>query len=817
MNRLDPIKLARLQTDYPWRVLLGALLITVVGAFVASGLKFESSYEALLPEGAPEVENANRVREKTGGTMQLVVAISGKNPDQRLAFGRRLAAKLEQLEGIRSVGFEFDTGFFKDRGFWLMDVSTLDELLVAIDETARLAKWQANPLNFRLDDEAEKKELEAAWRKVEDIVEAQRAGFRFDDVLTSKDNQYVFMLVTSSIKTSDMRAGRALLEGIHGQIRLLDPKVAGVSVRTAGKLDAVQEQHETLTVDLRNGAILALVFGILVIVAFTRRLVAPFLIGIALVAGVVWTFAMVRVLIGHVNIITGFLVAVLIGLGIDFGIHLLVRYQQELKAGRVDSSRAMIAAVAGTLRPALMGALTTAGTFFSFSIADFRGFSEFGVVAGTGVLLTLVSTFLILPPLLVITQRGNAFRLVTLPEFWRPGTVRRRVVLGFSAAIVAVAVIGIVNMGGIQFRNDFRSLRGESEATKFLDYVEANLSIGISPAVFLAKSIQDAFEIRATVRDQQTTSPQSRIGGSFSIVDLLPKDPDNQRSRIEKLREILNDPKLDEAALQNDAQGEQLRRAREMLQTGSWTVNDVPDSLRERLLTRDGREHLVLVWPKERNEADYQAAAWEEELDQLSRKLSQKGITHSKADETLTVAWVYRLIKKDGLWLLAMAAIVVLIILALHLRSLKETLLMVFPLATGMGLFAFVLYLTGVELNMFNLIVLPSVIGIGVDNAIHIFHRYKAEGPGSVVTVVRTTGMAALLASLTTAVGFGSALVSHHVGLQSMGILAIIGISSTFVASTLFFACLLSLLERWQGFDLRPAVSATAPIQEAES
>jgi len=790
------MKLTQLQLEHPWSVLLFALLITVVSAVVASGLKFEASYEALLPEGAPEVANANRVREKTGGIMQTVVAISGNSLAARLGFGRRLVDKLRPIEGIRSVTLEYDAGFFKDRGLWLMDVSTLDELILAIDQATKLAKWQANPLNFGLDEEAESKEVAAAWKKVEDIVEGQRTGFRFDDVLTSKDDQYVFMLVTSSITNLDMRAGRALLEAIHGEIQSLDPKAAGLVVRTAGKLDLLQEQHKTLSRDLRNSALLALFLGVLLIVTFTRRLVAPFLIGIALVAGVVWTFALVRILIGHVNIITGFLVAVLIGLGIDFGIHLFVRYQQELKAGRFDVSRAMTYAIVGTLKPAFIGALTTAGTFFSFAIADFRGFSEFGIVAGIGVLFTLASTFVILPPLLVVTHRNSRLRSMTLPEFWCPQMIRRPVALGICAVILAAAVIGILNMRGIEFRNNFRMLRGESEATRFLDYVEANLSIGISPAVFLAQSIEDALAVRTTVRDQQTGLAGSRIGGSFSIADLLPKEPDQQLSRIEKLRALLNDPKLDEMALENNARGKQLQRARKMLQATRWTEADVPAALRERLRTRNGREHLVLVWPADRNEADYQAAGWEEELNLISRKLSQKGVSHSKADEILTVAWIYRVIKKDGLWLLGVAAIVVLIILALNLRSFNETLLIVVPLVTGMGLFAFVLYVTSVELNMFNLIVLPSIIGIGVDNTIHIFHRYKSEGRGSITTVLRTTGMAAFMASVTTAVGFGSALMSHHVGLQSMGTLAIIGISCTFIASTLFFACLLSLLER---------------------
>jgi hypothetical protein len=99
------------------------------------------------------------------------------------------------------------------------------------------------------------------------------------------------------------------------------------------------------------------------------------------------------------------------------------------------------------------------------------------------------------------------------------------------------------------------------------------------------------------------------------------------------------------------------------------------------------------------------------------------------------------------------------------------------------------------EINMFNMIVLPSVIGIGVDNAVHIYHRYTEEGWGSLKKVIRTTGVAAFLASATTAIGFGAGLISHNVGLQTLGAMAIVGITSAFLASTLFFPCFLTLFE----------------------
>ena len=121
------------------------------------------------------------------------------------------------------------------------------------------------------------------------------------------------------------------------------------------------------------------------------------------------------------------------------------------------------------------------------------------------------------------------------------------------------------------------------------------------------------------------------------------------------------------------------------------------------------------------------------------------------------------------------------------------------PLAVGMMIFALTLYLAKLEINLFNVIAVPSIIGIGIDNSVHIYHRYRREGLGSVIFVLRRTGFAALLASLTTAVGFGSSLISHHAGLRSLGMVAIIGIGATLIAAVVFFPSVLVLIERLRG------------------
>ena len=105
------------------------------------------------------------------------------------------------------------------------------------------------------------------------------------------------------------------------------------------------------------------------------------------------------------------------------------------------------------------------------------------------------------------------------------------------------------------------------------------------------------------------------------------------------------------------------------------------------------------------------------------------------------------------------------------------------------------MYAFGLKVNVFNMAVFPTVLGIGIDNAVHLMHRYDQEGRGSVLKVVLTTGAAAVLASLTTGIGFAATLIAHHNGIKSMGQLAVVGFAGSLLASTVLFPAVLRVLE----------------------
>ena len=106
-----------------------------------------------------------------------------------------------------------------------------------------------------------------------------------------------------------------------------------------------------------------------------------------------------------------------------------------------------------------------------------------------------------------------------------------------------------------------------------------------------------------------------------------------------------------------------------------------------------------------------------------------------------------------------------------------------------------VMFLTGMKLNFYNMVALPTIIGMGVDNGVHLYHRYDMEGKGSLPHVLRSTGGAMFVSMLTTMVGFLGLVMATHPGLNSIGVLAVIGIIACFVAAVVLLPALLQVLE----------------------
>ena len=138
-------------------------------------------------------------------------------------------------------------------------------------------------------------------------------------------------------------------------------------------------------------------------------------------------------------------------------------------------------------------------------------------------------------------------------------------------------------------------------------------------------------------------------------------------------------------------------------------------------------------------------------------------------------------------------------LMLLVFRSVKWAALALLPLVVGILWMLGLMVLTGVSLTFYNLVVLPAVLGIGNDCGVHLVHRYREEGPGSIVRVLRSTGEHVAMGAMTTMIGFSGLLFSFHPGLRSIGLLALIGIGTTLVAALLFLPALMQWMESRSG------------------
>ena len=140
----------------------------------------------------------------------------------------------------------------------------------------------------------------------------------------------------------------------------------------------------------------------------------------------------------------------------------------------------------------------------------------------------------------------------------------------------------------------------------------------------------------------------------------------------------------------------------------------------------------------------------------------------------------------------------------LSFRSVKWTFVAVVPLLIGLVWMLGIMVLFGVQLTFYNLVVLPTVLGIGNDGGVHLTHRYREEGRGSIRRVLRSTGEHVTMGALTNLVGFGGLLLSSHPGLRSIGVLAVVGIGATLAATLVFYPALLQVLEDNRWLDRHP-------------
>ena len=453
-----------------------------------------------------------------------------------------------------------------------------------------------------------------------------------------------------------------------------------------------------------------------------------------------------------------------------------------------DRKQAMTTAMIKTLPGCVTAATTTAAAFLALAISDFRGFREYGLIASMGVLVTLVVTFICLPPLAMMLGRVGKSSGTMLAQ----GRFHLR--MAWPMVIIGIGLMGLSLFVApdVSWNSNFRKLRGFSDTVDFSEEVAEQLGGSLSPAAILVKDLDQARTVERYFKSLKSDK-NSQVRSTLSLVTLIPE-------KVEQKLPILKQIQLSlEEALEGDLKKEDQKRVKEALklaQVQPWTVDDIPSVFSKQFRTIDNKGQFVIVWPKSKMFQEPEIIAWGNELNMIRSDLHELGIPVKIMDENRLAARVLSRMRADAPYMIISAAFAVLVILIIGFRSGRAGMLVAGSLLFGVSWMMAVMYRLDLEINVFNQAILPTIIGLGIDNAVHILHRYHEEGPGSLPKVVATTGTASFLATATTTIGFGAAVTAHHYGVQSLGWLAIVGLTCTFVSSTIFFPAVLRLLEQ---------------------
>ena len=639
-------------------------------------------------------------------------------------------------------------------------------------------------------------------------------------------------------------------------------EVPGVNVGVTGEPVLEYDEMSQSQSDTMRAALLALFLVAVIFIFGYHETGRPLKATGCLLVGLAYTMAYATLAVGHLNILTITFAPILIGLAIDFGVHLVTRYEEELRAG-ADEAEAMRIALVLTGRGIFTGCLTTSAAFLAMAFTEFRGISEMGLIVGGGLVIALVPMMTMLPALL-LRGRQNVLDH-ELADQWNPraaieGAWLRRPVL----VVVATALLGGLGWWQAErrfaFDYDLRNLQSKGlpavkwekeliaratnsvlysavvannathakQLTDILNERAPSISAVVSMAPFIGRQDPAKREMIQVVKDNL-----GDIG--INDRDIAPVDTDELRLQLSTLKGYVHLAERaaekggatemaatlhslwdDCARILNLIDADPAKARRQLTLFQSAMRRDVLETLH--VLQTQNAEHEIHVADLPMSLQDRFVAP---ETGRLLLRVHSKGDIWKRDVQEEFVTDVRKALEDTGVTVTgtpvqlfeytkllvdsyiiaaayATAAIVVMVLL--HFRSLVCVLMALLPVAMGMIWMTAVMGVVGMPFNPANVMTLPLVIGVGVTSGVHILNRFSEEQSPAILG--RSTGKAILVSALTTVAGFGSLMVAQHQGIESLGFVMAVGTATCMAAALVFLPALLTLLVR-TGWRLR--------------
>lgn len=825
-------RLSDLQIRRPWTPLLAVSIVTVIFGVFAARLELHTRYDQLLPDSQPSVKELHRVEARTASAQTVMILLEGPDRAALRAMGDALVGQLLALgpDLISSAedGTQEAFAFMRPRAGLFLDRKELDQLRADV-----FARWDyevAKEAGELLDDNGPPvtvSDIEKHFRKksADSIAEDTSNGY-----YERKDGTALVVVARSPIPGGDLqKTGPALtrIKAAVESLRSRRPEFAAVRPGYAGDMPTGFFEYQSIRDDLLSVGLSGIALVLSAVLLYFMRLRALFVMGITIAVALVWTFGLTELVIGHLNVATGFLVSIVAGNGINVGILYQSRYFEERRRG-IPPVVALRTAVNATWQPTVIAALASAASYVSLLVTDFSAFREFGFIAASGMLTCWVVKTLMVPPLLLLSEPGPSRTPGDSGTF---GTLRRfgmgygrvfawlvpKAPTAMLGAGVLVVIVGIC--AGFDYirrdpmEYDLHATENDHAPNGELDRawtgVFGIIGSGHEGMVVLADTADDARLLENKLKADYDAAPASAkpFEAVHSLWDLV---PDDAPSKVPVLLEI--GARLERARAQRYMSDSDWARVKDYVPPHDlqpYGLADLPASVARPFAEKDGtRGRLVVIEPNPSHSSDLRY------LLQYSNSFRETRLPSGKIVKGSGRAVVFADILQAVVHDVPKA---VLLSLSLTLLTVWITFrkggwyaaTVLFALAVGVAAEVAFLDFAQVKINFLNFAALPITFGIGVDYAVNVAQRYRADGGKDILAALRTTGGAVVLCSLTTMLGYIALLGSHNRAIRSLGTIAVVGEVSCLLAAVIVLPALWLLVERRRN-------SGTAPETTSE-
>ena len=813
-----------------WIILIAAAVVTAGAFYSASQLKIKSQFKDMLPQDIVLVQEFNEILDDYEAASSVIVGVEGEDLEQMKGYVRAVVPRLEAYtDYVRRVDWRNEMEYLRAHGLMLLKKKDLENAVAIFSDLRLPALLEGFNDNFEkdyIDDQENLQTLEGERNAIQFLDALENwietiADFALDparadpswpgriekaaeqlvlgqEYIVSPDKTLLMFTIQPRVSIDDYEGTLFHLKEVRRILQEVRADFPGLEINLAGVGPLSLEENEALQSDMRLSTYLAFGLILLLLGVSFRMWTMPLLAMITLVSAIGWTGGLLRLIFPDLDMFAVFFGVILLGLGIDYAIHLNEGFVEARLAGHDlrMSLRQMYLKVGNGV---VTGALTTALVFFTLLLTKLRPIVQLGVTIGAGILFCLIAMFVVQSSLIVLHYKvsarlgmykeGKSRKPVdgkrTLLERCGRGIVRfPGTALVLSLAVTAVLALNAYN---IEFDYDMLEMEPEDMPSVVLQR-EIIDKFNISPdyGLLAARSVEEARELtelfkkkrlvgmvdsisefvpdlteqreirgprierfRAHLAEAPGAGPWSeadrekffsevqRLSDNIVEIGIL-ANIGNQR-RIEKKCTMItgaddasNKLMLFLAALRKVPRVEESLQAFETLyipplrgiltdmsSTETITLEGLPERILKRYANRDVSRFLITIFPK--------GDVWDGiRLKSFCRQMNT--VSERSTGSPLVFNTLIALMTEKSKEATLFAAAAILLLLLADFRRVGMTILTILPLIFGAFWMVGAMVLLGIKFNFSNIMTVPLILGIGIDDGVHITHRYLLEG-----------------------------------------------------------------------------------------